>query len=220
MIFILQSIQTILFIFIVILTIFRQIRPLVFFRCFLSNLGAYREPRNVPFSSCTCIDCSYSATHDRVHLCTSCYFYPKLGLKLQPPGDFTENFFNQTLITVKPYFLPENTEWILATYKDLKKTVGHIILYFGLRPGQKYHSKVMHRKEETHSNGSYERKSRGRKLDDEMVRGKKNSHGTLIDWCTGREWPVNCMTVISAWWRSNMRFQRSCRRLNGRGTII
>ena len=25
----------------------------------------------------------------------------------------------------------------------------------------------------------------------------KNSHGTLIDWCTGREWPVNCTTVIS-----------------------
>ena len=38
----------------------------------------------------------------------------------------------------------------------------------------------------------------------------KNSHGTLIDWCTGREWPVNCLTVISAWWRSNMRFQKSC----------
>ena len=25
---------------------------------------------------------------------------------------------------------------------------------------------------------------------------------------TGREWPVNSMTVISAWWRSNMPFQR------------
>ena len=49
---------------------------------------------------------------------------------------------------------------------------------------------------------------------------KKNSHGTLIDWCTGREWPVNSMTVISAWWWSNMRFQRSSRRLSGRGTII
>ena len=33
--------------------------------------------------------------------------------------------------------------------------------------------KVMHRKEVTHSNGSYERKSRGRKLADEMRRGKK-----------------------------------------------
>ena len=77
------------------------------------------------------------------------------------------------------------------------------VLYFDLRPGQKCHSKVMHRKEVTHSNGSYEKKSRGWKLADEMGRGKKNSHGTLIDWCTRREWPVNCMTVISAWWRSN-----------------
>ena len=34
------------------------------------------------------------------------------------------------------------------------------------------------------------------------------SHGTVTNWCTGREWPVNCMTVISAWWRSNMPFQR------------
>ena len=33
----------------------------------------------------------------------------------------------------------------------------------------------MHRKEVTHSNGSYERKSRGRKLVDEMGRGKKIS---------------------------------------------
>ena len=48
----------------------------------------------------------------------------------------------------------------------------------------------------------------------------KNSHGTLIDWCTGREWPVNCMTVISAWWRLNIRFQRSSGRSSRRWTII
>ena len=82
--------------------------------------------------------------------------------------------------------------------------------------GQKCHSKVMHRKEVTYYNGSYERKSRGRKLADEMGRAKKNSHGTVIDWCTGREWPLNCMTVISVWWRLNIRFQRS----SGRWTII
>ena len=34
------------------------------------------------------------------------------------------------------------------------------------------------------------------------------SPGTIINWCTRREWPVNCMTVISARWRSNMPFQR------------
>ena len=44
----------------------------------------------------------------------------------------------------------------------------------------------------------------------------KNSHGTLMDWCTGREWPLNWMTVISAWWQLNIRFQRS----SGRRTII
>ena len=37
-----------------------------------------------------------------------------------------------------------------------------------------------------------------RKLADEMGWAKKNSHGILIDWCTGREWPVKCMTVIPA----------------------
>ena len=45
------------------------------------------------------------------------------------------------------------------------------------------------------------------KLDWQYGTGLK-SHGTVTDWCTGREWPVNCMTVISAWWRSNMPFQR------------
>ena len=40
-------------------------------------------------------------------------------------------------------------------------------------PGQKCHSKMIHRKEVTHSNGSYERKLRGRKWADEMGRAKK-----------------------------------------------
>ena len=33
-------------------------------------------------------------------------------------------------------------------------------------------------------------------------------HGTVTNWCTGRECPGNCMTVISARWRSIMPFQR------------
>ena len=37
---------------------------------------------------------------------------------------------------------------------------------------------------------------------------KVKAHDTLIVWCTGREWPLNCMTVISARWQSNMPFQR------------
>ena len=44
---------------------------------------------------------------------------------------------------------------------------------------------------------------------------KVKAHDTRIDWCTGREWPLNCMTVISAWWRSNMPFQRLSGWLSG-----
>ena len=44
---------------------------------------------------------------------------------------------------------------------------------------------------------------------------KVKPHDTLMDWCTEREWPVNCMTVISAWWRSNMPFHRLSGRLSG-----
>ena len=47
------------------------------------------------------------------------------------------------------------------------------VLCFDLLTRPKMPFKVMHRKEVTHSNGSYERKSRGRKLADEMGRGKK-----------------------------------------------
>ena len=45
---------------------------------------------------------------------------------------------------------------------------------------------------------------------------KVKAHDKLIDRRTGREWPLNCMTVISAWWRSNMPFQRLSGRLSGR----
>ena len=86
------------------------------------------------------------------------------------------------------------------------------VLYIDLRPGQTCHSKVMHQKEVTHSDGSYEKKSR--RWAWLKIWDKVKSHSTLIDWCTGREWPVNCTTVISAWWRSNMPFQRLSGRLN------
>ena len=112
--------------------------------------------------------------------------------------------------------LKRETESLLIATQNNALRTNNICCILTFWPGQKCHSKVMHRKEVTHSNGSYERKSRGRKLADEMGRAKKNSHGTLIAWCTGREWLLNCMTVISAWWRLNIRFQRS----SGRRTII
>ena len=37
---------------------------------------------------------------------------------------------------------------------------------------------------------------------------KVKSRSRVTDWCTGREWPVNWMTVIFAWWQSKMPFQR------------
>ena len=45
-------------------------------------------------------------------------------------------------------------------------------------------------------------------LADNMRQGKKESHCAVKKWCTGREWPVKCITVISARWRSHMPFQR------------
>ena len=49
-----------------------------------------------------------------------------------------------------------------------------VMLCFDLLKRPKIPFKVMHRKEVKHSGGSYERKSRGRKLADEMGRGKKD----------------------------------------------
>ena len=91
-------------------------------------------------------------------------------------------------------------------------------MYFDLWPEQTCHYKVMHRKEVTHSNGQYLKEITWVDLADEMGQGK--AHDTPIDWCTGREWPVNCTTVISAGWRSIMPFQRSSGRSSGRWTII
>ena len=48
----------------------------------------------------------------------------------------------------------------------------NVVLYSDLRPGQTCHYKVMHRKEVTHSDGSYEMKSRGWKLANKMGQAK------------------------------------------------
>ena len=55
------------------------------------------------------------------------------------------------------------------------KIINGWLLCFDLltRPKMQKCFKVMHRKKVTHSNGSYERKSRGLKLADEMGRAKK-----------------------------------------------
>ena len=59
------------------------------------------------------------------------------------------------------------------------KSVEMHLLYTDLRPGEICHSKVMHRKEVTHSDGSYKKKSRRRTW--LTIWDKVKSHGTLID---------------------------------------
>ena len=76
------------------------------------------------------------------------------------------------------------------------------MLYIDLRPGQTCNSK---------DGGSDTFRWQ---LWEEIAWDKVKSRATVIDWCTGREWPVNCMTVFSAWWRSNMPFQRLSGRWN------
>ena len=83
--------------------------------------------------------------------------------------------------------------WLYVYYISVK----FILLYIDLRPSQTCHSK---------DGGSAYSIGVG-ELGRRYGIGLK-SHGTLTDWCTGKEWHVYCMTVISTWWRSNMPFKR------------
>ena len=58
-------------------------------------------------------------------------------------------------------------------FTNMEHTHTTHMLCFDLLTRPKMPFKVIHRKEVTHSNGSYERKSRGRKLADEMGRARK-----------------------------------------------
>ena len=65
-----------------------------------------------------------------------------------------------------------------------------IVVYWPLtRPNMPFQ-----RKEVTHSDSSYEKKSRRRAW--LTMWDKVKSHGALIDWCTGRKWPLNCMSYF------------------------
>ena len=86
----------------------------------------------------------------------------------------------------------------ISGMEDCIDRIGKVqLLYIDLRPGQICYSKDDGR---AYSIGVGE-------LGWRCGTGLK-SHGTLTDWCTGKKWPVNCMTVISVWWRSKMPFQR------------
>ena len=85
------------------------------------------------------------------------------------------------------------------------------LLYFDLRPGQRCHSRVMHHRVVTHSWAEVGWWSGTR---------WGNSHGALMDWCAGGEWPLGCMAVVSAWCRLDMGFQGSSGRSGGRWTVV
>ena len=88
-------------------------------------------------------------------------------------------------------------KWFISYDIFCKERTSCQLLYIDLRPRQTCHSKD--------GGGAY---SIGvGELGWQYGTGLK-SHGTVTNWCTGREWPVNCMTVISARWLSNMPIQR------------
>ena len=103
--------------------------------------------------------------------------------------------------------------WVIFLSHILRR-----LLYFDLRPGPKCHSSWF-----------TERKwhilmavRRGNRVGGNWLTKwdkLKKSNDTLIDF-TGREWPVNCIAVISAWWLLNIRFQRSSGRSSGCWTVI
>ena len=62
-----------------------------------------------------------------------------------------KNFRKSSIVLIKIFIYPQK----IMRYQNLRI---HVLLYTDLRPGQTCHSKVMHRKEVTHSDGSYEKK--------------------------------------------------------------
>ena len=67
LIFIIKGFQTIVFIFIVISTMFRLICPLAFFSC-LSHSGTFMELRTTSFIESIVVACSDSVSHNRVQV--------------------------------------------------------------------------------------------------------------------------------------------------------
>ena len=91
------------------------------------------------------------------------------------------------------YLLSYNFSFLHFFYHTTHTHTHILFVFWTFDPAKKCHSKVMHRKEVTHSNGSYERKSRGRKLADEMGRGKK------FPWYTHRLMHRKRVTCEPAW---------------------
>ena len=115
----------------------------------------------------------------------------------------------------------EDTRWQGESYSTDEIQSAHstatVIFWPSTRPknaiprwctGKKWHIPI----------ASNRKRSRGRIKAYNMGQGEGPT--VPLQWCTGRKWPVNCMTVISTWWRLNIRFQRSSGRSCGRWIII
>ena len=119
--------------------------------------------------------------------------------------------------------------WSLYRKRYLRKNKNiwkSLMLYIDLRPGQTCHSK-------DGRSCIFHWPVMGRDCVGELgwqYGTRLKSHSAVTNWCTGRGWPVNCMTVTSARWWSNMPFQRRWKlhiplasygkRLSGRKAII
>ena len=91
------------------------------------------------------------------------------GIEPQSPGPLVNRLPTRPM---SRYYIPHNSFQVTLFQNQLDLIIcGYVMFDLLTRPKMPF--KVMHRKEVTHSNGSYERKSRGRKLADEMGRGKK-----------------------------------------------
>ena len=108
--------------------------------------------------------------------------------------------------------------WSYGMHNNIKWNQNLLLLlfYFDLRPGQ-----TCHYKDSRSDTSQWPLIERNRAGELGWWYGTRwRSHCAATVWCTGREWPVNCMIVIYAWWRSNMPLQRLSGRLSGRWTII
>ena len=106
--FIIKGFRTIVFIFLVISTMFRTICPPPFFRC-LSNSGTFTELRTTSFIESTGATCSDSVSHNRVQVLS----IPVLLIACSQ--DWTCNLQKLrelTPITITPCVLLDNSEWI------------------------------------------------------------------------------------------------------------
>ena len=109
------------------------------------------------------VDASVQRLEDNIEKCEG-------GLITATRNDTDKKKTNRMTITRKQKW---EEKQLYGRFKRLISKISHCYV-LTCWPDQKMPFKVMHRKEVTHSDGSYERKSRGRKLADEMGRGKKD----------------------------------------------